>query len=145
MIENRTEQQLKIQKEIIKQLNSRPQMPIRILNWVLKNTFKNLTIEETQLLVDDLEYRWSIVWRVSKDFLNEAEAKNIQLIQEELAKRLSAEKIDKLSVYDLEKMLEAALVRKQKLEWWENISEVYKWWDNAKYIDKLLNLPSNNT
>lgn len=145
MIENRTDQQLKIQKEIIKQLNSRPQMPIRILNWVLKNTFKNLTIEETQLLVDDLEYRWSIVWRVSKDFLNEAEAKNIQLIQEELAKRLSAEKIDKLSVYDLEKMLEAALVRKQKLEWWENISEVYKWWDNAKYIDKLLNLPLNNS
>lgn len=145
MIENRTDQQLKIQKEIIKQLNPRPQMPIRILTWVLKNTFKNLTIEETQLLVDDLEYRWSIVWRVSKDFLNEAEAKNIQLIQEELTKRLSAEKIDKLSVYDLEKMLEAALVRKQKLEWWENISEVYKWWDNAKYIDKLLNLNSNNT
>jgi len=143
MIENRTDQQIKIQKEIIKILNLRPQMPIKILNWVLKNSFKDLTIEETQNLVDDLEYRWSIIWRVSRDFLNEAEAKNIQLIQEELAKRLWADKIDKLSIYDLEKMLEAALIRRQKLEAWENVSEVYKWWDNSKYIDKLLNLNSN--
>jgi len=143
MIENRTDQQIKIQKEIIKILNLRPQMPIKILNWVLKNSFKDLTIEETQNLVDDLEYRWSIIWRVSRDFLNEAEAKNIQLIQEELAKRLRADKIDKLSIYDLEKMLEAALIRRQKLEAWENVSEVYKWWDNSKYIDKLLNLNSN--
>lgn len=143
MIENRTEQQMKIQKEIIKQLNSRPQMPTKILTWVLKNYFPKLTIEETQLLVDDLEFRWSIVWRVSRDFLNEAEAKNIQLIQEELARRLWADKIDKLSVYDLEKMLEAALARKQKLEWWENIQEVYKSWDNKNYIDRLLNLDSN--
>lgn len=74
---------------------------------------------------------------MSKDFLTEAECTNIQLIQEELARRLWEDKIKSLTVYDLSKMLEEALERKKKLDWGE-VSQTQNNQGNTSYIDKLL-------
>lgn len=110
-------------------------MPIKILSWILW-----IKEDETKRLVDDLEYRWSITKRVSRDFLDEAECMNIQMIQDEIQKRLWEDKIKSLSIYDLESMLKWALERKQKLEWWEPLANYHENAWNKQYIDKLLNL-----
>ena len=137
LIENRTDEQIELWKKIIKELLRRPQMPIEILSWILW-----INEDECKMLVDDLEYRWSIEWRVSKHFLNEAEAKNIKLVQDEIAKRLWEDKISKLTVYDLEKLLEWMLARRAELNWETESRPLLNPW-NSVYIDKLLNL--NNT
>lgn len=132
IIENKTPIQIGFQKRIIKELIPRPQMPTKILAWIIW-----LDEVRTQQLLDDLEYTWAIIKRVSKDFLTEAECTNIQLIQEELARRLWEDKIKSLTVYDLSKMLEEALERKKKLDWGE-VSQTQNNQGNTSYIDKLL-------
>lgn len=137
LIETRTDHQLELWKKIIQELIKRPQMPIEILAGIIWESQ-----DETYKLVNDLEYRWSIEWRVSKNFLIEAECTNIKLIQDELERRLWKEAIQKLHITDLEKFLEAALIRKWKLEWEIDMDFSSNTWDHV-YIDKLLQY--NNT
>ncbi len=140
IIEKRDERQIELWKKIIQELIKRPQIPCELLAWIIW-----ATDEETQILVNDLEYRWSIEPRVNKNFLIECELMNIYLIQKELVRRLSPEQIWKIPLYELEKMLENALLRKWKIDWDIDPHFMRPNIENTTYIDKLLQLnPTNN-
>jgi len=126
----RTTKQIETQKLIIKELLRRPQMPIPILAWVLW-----IEEKECELLVFDLEYKWSIEWRVSIDFLKEQENINIKIILDAIRKKLQ-DKVETLSLEQLESYLENSLLRKWKFDW-DIEQDFYKPW-NTNYIDKLL-------
>ena len=72
----------------------------------------------------------------------EAEAIHIKLVQDEIAVRLWNDKISKLTIYDLEKMLEWMLVRRAELNWDDSDKPLLNPWHSV-YIDKLLNLNTN--
>ena len=136
LIEKRTQAQIDIQKLIIRELIKRPQMAIWVLAWIL-----DISETETSELVNDLEYRWSIEGRISRNYLIEREAINIKLIQDEISKRLWSDNVAKLTLSDLQEMLEAVIERARDLEWWNNKNEPDRW--NHTYIENLLNLPFN--
>ncbi len=134
IIKDRTEEQIELGRLIIKELIQRPQMPIGILAAII-----GTKEDEAQLLVDDLEYRGSITKRVSRNFLTESECMTIQIIQDEIQNRLWEGKIDKLSLYDLETMLKAAIERKKMLDWDPKQSAAWSS-SNASYLDELLKI-----
>ena len=141
MLQDRTEEQKNIQKLIIKELIARPQMPVKLLTWVLNEKLDQAINEkDCEILVADLEYRWSIEWRVSVDFLKEQENINIKIILDAIKTKLW-EKVATLSLWELEDYLESALLRKWKLDG-DIEQDVYKPWGTT-YIDKLLHYTNN--
>lgn len=133
-IENKTNKQIALQKKIIIELNKRPQMPIWILAWIIWED-----LYETQILVNDLEYIWAILTRITKNSLLEFEANVISWLQTILLEKIR-EKWSRMSVWEIEDLLESSMERRKIVEdnWNENEKEKQKNKKADDYINRLL-------